>query len=72
MRLLAVVQAPLDRLDAIVERNPILQELLGNDWVALAAREEAGRPWQRWTRAGWRNWTESTSSPTILDEEMVS
>lgn len=72
MRLLAVVQAPLDRIDAIVERNPILQELFGNDWVALAAREKADRPWQRWTRAGWRNWTESTSSPTILDEEMVS
>ncbi len=71
MRLLAVVQAPLARIDTIVENNPILQQLFGNDWVALAAREEPGRPWQRWTRAGWRPWAESTSNQTVLDEEMV-
>ena len=57
-RLLAVVQAPLARIDQIVERNPILQQLFGNDWVALAAREDADQPWQRWTRSGWRAWTE--------------
>ena len=74
MRLLAVVQAPLERIDMIVERNPVLQKLFGNDWVALAAREEPGQPWQRWTRAGWRPWTDDNSSeitqPTH-SEEMV-
>jgi uncharacterized protein YbcC (UPF0753/DUF2309 family) len=72
MRLLAVVQAPLDRIEAIIDRNPILQELFGNDWLALAARENAEQPWQRWTRTGWRLWSESRSRPMILDEEMVS
>lgn len=74
LRLLAVVQAPLARIDMIVERNPVLQRLFGNDWVALAAREETGQPWQRWTRAGWRPWTEEPTSeitqPTY-SEEMV-
>lgn len=61
LRLQAVVQAPLERIDAIVERNPILQKLFGNDWVALAARAAPGEPWQRWTRSGWRPWTDNPS-----------
>ncbi len=56
-RLVAVVQAPLERIDMIVDRNPILQRLFGNDWVACAARANPDQPWQRWTRAGWRPWT---------------
>ena len=71
IRLLAAVQAPLSRIDTIVERNPILQQLFGNDWVALAARESPDMPWRRWTRAGWRPWAESPSTQTVLDEEMV-
>ena len=71
-RLLAVVQAPLQRIDEIVERNPILQQLFGNDWVALAARENAEAPWQRWTRAGWRPWAESSEHVhPSYDKEMV-
>ena len=74
LRLLAVVQAPLERIDMIVERNPVLQQLFGNDWVALAAREDTEQPWQRWTRAGWRPWSEERSSESIQpthSEEMV-
>lgn len=71
LRLLAVVQAPLSRIDAIVARNPILQQLFGNDWVALAARDDADATWQRWTRGGWRPWTETSSNQAVLDEEMI-
>ena len=74
LRLLAVVEAPLERIDMIVERNPVLQQLFGNDWVALAARDNAEQPWQRWARAGWRPWTEASGNenthPTHR-EEMV-
>lgn len=59
MRLLAVVQAPLERIDLIIERNPILQHLFGNDWVALAGRGGPDDEWQRWSRAGWRPWASS-------------
>jgi uncharacterized protein YbcC (UPF0753/DUF2309 family) len=66
-RLLAVVQAPLERIDMIVDRNPILQQLFGNDWVACAARANPDQPWQRWTRAGWRLWTESGPADSSED-----
>ncbi len=56
MRLLTVVQAPLPRIDMVIDRNPLLQHLFGNDWVCLTAREQAGDDWQRWTRGGWRRW----------------
>ncbi len=74
LRLLAVVQAPLERIDMIVERNPVLQRLFGNDWVALAARSDPGQPWQRWTRAGWRPWSDehiSEINQPNHNEEMV-
>ncbi|WP_328357725.1 DUF2309 domain-containing protein [Mycobacterium sp. NBC_00419] len=69
MRLLAVIQAPLERIDMVVQRNPILQRLFGNGWVSMAARETPGQEWQRWTIAGWRSWTENNSTPEVLDEE---
>jgi hypothetical protein len=72
MRLLAVIQAPLARIDMVIERNPILQRLFGNSWVSVAAREDTGRRWQRWTPGGWRSWSETDCSPEVLDkEEMV-
>jgi len=71
LRLLAVIEAPLARIDAVFDRNPILQQLFGNDWVSVAAREHPRAPWQRWTLGGWRTWSESDCTPEILDEEMV-
>jgi uncharacterized protein YbcC (UPF0753/DUF2309 family) len=53
MRLLAVVEAPLERIDAIVARAPVLQRLVGNEWIALVAREGAGGPWMRRGSGGW-------------------
>lgn len=69
MRLLAVVQAPLERIDMIVARNPILQRLFGNGWVSVAARETPGQEWQRWTPSGWRSWAENHRTPEVLDKE---
>jgi uncharacterized protein YbcC (UPF0753/DUF2309 family) len=58
MRLLTIVQAPLERIDSIIDRNTVLQQLFGNGWVALAARSEAGEPWMRHTSDGWEPWTD--------------
>jgi uncharacterized protein len=58
MRLLTIVQAPLERIDSIIDRNTVLQQLFGNGWVALAARSEAGDPWMRHTSDGWEPWTD--------------
>ena len=35
MRLLAVIEAPMDRLDALIARNATLRQLFGNRWVTL-------------------------------------
>jgi uncharacterized protein YbcC (UPF0753/DUF2309 family) len=44
LRLLAVVRAPLDRVDAVVARHGILQRLFGHGWLALlVADPETGR-----------------------------
>lgn len=69
-RLLAVIQAPLDRIDTVVNHNPVLQKLFGNDWIAVAAREDAGSPWQRWTHGGWRPWAETDHLDPVSEKEM--
>lgn len=70
-RLLAVIQAPLSRIDTVIERNPLLQQLFDNDWVAVAAREDSHDTWQRWTRSGWRSWLETGLPTTTHDKEMI-
>jgi uncharacterized protein YbcC (UPF0753/DUF2309 family) len=57
MRLLTVVQAPLERIDAIVARNTILQHLFGGGWVHLAARSAPAEPWRLLRRyLTWEPW----------------
>jgi hypothetical protein len=56
LRLLAVVQAPLDRIDALVARNAILRHLFDGEWVGLAAREAPGAPWRRRRDGRWEHW----------------
>lgn len=47
-RLLTVVEAPIERVGAVIEANPVLQRLFGNEWVHLVALDpETGRT-QRW------------------------
>ncbi len=63
MRLFAVVQAPLDRIERIIARNTVLQNLFHNDWVALAARDDTPAPWHRYTSGGWVRWSTTEGSP---------
>jgi uncharacterized protein YbcC (UPF0753/DUF2309 family)/NADH:ubiquinone oxidoreductase subunit 5 (subunit L)/multisubunit Na+/H+ antiporter MnhA subunit len=46
LRLLAVVQAPLERIEEIIQRNPILGTLLGGSWMRIAGRSN---PHERWS-----------------------
>lgn len=61
MRLFTVIQAPPSLVQAVIDRNPVLDRLFGNDWVALVVREHPGAPWQRWTSDGWQPWVEAPS-----------
>jgi len=61
MRLLVVVEQTPEVLTAIVARQPALQELIGNGWIVLAAKNPSTatidlhcprRGWLPWTGAG--------------------
>ncbi|TQK27161.1 DUF2309 domain-containing protein [Arthrobacter sp. SLBN-53] len=70
-RLLAVVQAPLARIDTVIDRNPLLKQLFDNDWVSIAAREHAHHSWHRRTRNGWRDWYDNALPTNTFDKEMI-
>jgi len=53
LRLLAVVQAPLDTVAEIIDRNSGLRDLLTGQWVTLTARATPEQAWSTWTAEGW-------------------
>ena len=57
LRLLAVVEAPLDAIDAALDATPAVAQLVRNGWMALAARCGPGEPWSRRTDDGWEAWS---------------
>ncbi len=57
VRLLAIVEAPLDRVSEIVGRNAVLREMLGGGWAAMCARAASGEPFFRLRRdRRWERW----------------
>jgi uncharacterized protein len=52
MRLLAVVQAPRDRLDRLISRNAAVARLLDNGWVRLVAGSNGPDGWSERLRDG--------------------
>ncbi len=57
LRLLAVVEAPIARIDDVIARNPVLRELFGGQWVHLVARESRDEPWMvRHADGSWVRW----------------
>lgn len=47
-RLLTIVEAPLDRVGAVVDAHPVLQRLFGNGWVQLVAIDPVTGKARRW------------------------
>ncbi len=65
MRLLVVVVAPLERVDAVVARNDVLRALFDGQWVHLAAREDWEEPWRIRRPGGtWVPWCPA-AAPTV-------
>ena len=57
MRLLVVVEQAPDVLSAILERQPALQELVGNGWINFAAQHPSTAEISRYCpRRGWLPW----------------
>jgi uncharacterized protein YbcC (UPF0753/DUF2309 family) len=57
LRLLAVIQAPLERIDAIIQRNQVLQDLIGGKWMTVVGRSPGEDQWSLRTPGGtWTRW----------------
>lgn len=61
LRLLAAIEAPLDRIATIIERNSGLHDLVIGGWLPLIARSAADEPWQELTKHGWMPLSHPTS-----------
>lgn len=57
LRLLAVVEAPLERIEAVLADTPAVDGLIRGDWMAMAARPAPDAPWSRRTASGWEAWS---------------
>jgi len=67
MRLLVVVEQQLEIVSAIYQRQPPLQELIGNRWVVLAAKHpQSGAIHLFDPASGWQPWNDSTGQPAAL------
>jgi len=57
LRLLALIQAPLERTEATIQRNQVLQDLVGGKWITLAGRSHGDERWSIRSRGGtWTTW----------------
>jgi uncharacterized protein len=64
LRLLAIIQAPFERIDAIIERNQVLREIIGGKWITVAARPHGDEPWSIRSPGGeWTRWR--PADPTV-------
>jgi uncharacterized protein YbcC (UPF0753/DUF2309 family) len=71
MRLLIVVEAATGLLTAIYQRQPSIQELVGNGWILLAAKDPVSGAIQMFTPGkGWEAWN-GTIKPLETVESSV-
>ncbi len=65
LRLLAVVQAPLERIEDIIVRNPGLRQLVDGEWIHVVGRAGDDDPWSFRTPSGvWEPWHLADASMT--------
>ena len=65
LRLLAVVQAPLDRIEGIILRNSGLRHLVEGEWIHVVARASDNDAWSlRTPSGGWEPWHLADDSMT--------
>ncbi|MES9971085.1 MAG: DUF2309 domain-containing protein [Candidatus Thiodiazotropha sp.] len=68
MRLLAVVEASTERLTEIYQRQPPLQELVGNGWVVLVAMDPDSGAFHLFEpQTGWLPWQPDKSAIAKVD-----
>ncbi|HMQ25011.1 MAG TPA: Na-translocating system protein MpsB [Acidimicrobiales bacterium] len=68
LRLLVVVEASIERIEAIVAEHEILQHLFDGAWVHLVARGGPGEPWRQRRPGGQWVPARSPAAPTATEE----
>jgi uncharacterized protein YbcC (UPF0753/DUF2309 family) len=69
MRLLVVVEQTTDVLSALYQRQPALQELIGNGWIVLAAKHPESAEIQLFDPVqGWLVWSENSGDVEGIPE----
>ena len=48
------MEAPVERIDAVLAAHGGVRDLVENGWVRLFALDPAGTTVQRWTPEGWQ------------------
>ena len=67
MRLLVVVEASTEMLTTIYMRQPPLQELIGNGWLVVAAKDPESDAIHRFDPAvGWVEWSGNLTTPPTV------
>ena len=73
LRLLALVQAPLDRIEGIILRNPGLRDLVEGEWIHVVARATEHDAWTtRQPDGTWVPWHPADSPQTTTDPDEIS
>ena len=71
LRLLAVIQAPLERTEAIIQRNQVLRELIGGRWITVAGRSHGDERWSIRSPGGtWTTWFPADESVDHTDASL--
>ena len=66
MRLLVVIEQTLEIITAVYQRQPALQELVGNGWVIVAAKDpDSGAIHLFDPAAGWQAWDDRLAAGKI-------
>ena len=61
-----IIDLSLDRMERILARQPALQELIGNAWIILAAKDPLTVTIQQYCpRRGWLPWTGRSVLPQV-------
>jgi uncharacterized protein YbcC (UPF0753/DUF2309 family) len=66
LRLSVIVEAPRERIAAIISRNQVLRSLFENDWISLTARDDRAGEWHRYGHYGWVELAASGSASTTI------
>ena len=70
MRLTAIIEAPCDRITAIINRQPLLEKLFHNQWLLLVAYEPSEQRYYRYH--GINGWRQVVEPGDHFEKETIS